>query len=282
MADGSQDAGSQDAGTQGTSGAGDGDRAGQQQTPPAQQGLTQEQVNAIVTDRLTRDRQARLRDPEFRSQALEAWRDDEDFRSQAVDALGIKPGGKPSGEEMQAAFKQWEQQHVAPLKTRLETAEGRVERLTRKDLHGQIVQHAAALGVKAAFLKPPVPGAPPPVVHILESAFGHDPQTDGWYVKAGDGFAYSTNPTQDRPYKGVDEFLREWAQTDEAKELLEPRSRNGADYRGSSGGARTVSLADFEKMGDVDRAKLFRENPELYRELMQARTQEGYSKLSKR
>ena len=238
----------------------------QQQIPPGY--LSQEQVDAIVVDRLRRDREARLRDPAYRKQAIEAWRNDEQFRAEVIEALGIKAGGKPTGEELAEAQKQWEATHLEPLRQKLSAYESQVNRLLRKDLHGQILAAAAAVGVKKAFLTPPVPGSVPPIVHMLESVFGYDEQTDGWYVKAGEGFAYSASPTKERPYKSVEEFLREWAQKEEAKELLEPRARAGIGYQGADRRASGMTVEEFEKLNPADQARLYHENPALWRQMM--------------
>ena len=177
---------------------------------------------------------------------------DETFRAKALETWGIKPEkpGKPSGEDVEKLYGQWEAKHVAPLKAQMAQFEAEVTELRTRDLYGQIVGAAAPL-VNEQLLQSPVPGQAPPIVHLLAPYFGYDPEHKAWFVKDGDGFAFAAKPEKGAPYKTAAEFLGEWAQNKANAAWVKDQRQRGAGFQQAATGAATIkSRADFKSDGE--------------------------------
>jgi len=194
--------------------------------------------------------------------------DDETFVQSVLDSKGIKPGQQDAGETataIQDAVKrnrqEWESRELAPTRAKLEEFETREQSLLVKDLHRQIIQAAAQLGIKKALLKSPTRGSAPPIVSMLETAFGFDTDTGEFYVLDGEGFAFSDKPSKDNPYKTVEEFVEQWTQDKENSEFLDVQSQGGPRLQGTLSGGRAgagavhISRADSRNLRLLQAAK---------------------------
>lgn len=205
-------------------------------------------VEQIVSDRLARHTKSvktnLLQDEEFRTEALTAW--------------NIKPGEKGKGSatpaEIEQAIQEAERTRFKPLQTENETLKGKLAKLTQSQLEAQIVAHAAAVGVKKAYLTP-LPGRKvPAIVGLVKDQFGYDEELSDWLVRNEDGksFAVSGESGAPHPYKGVQHFFTDFSKNPEFREFLEP-AQQGANHKGadkSSGNGKVIARGDAEAFGD--------------------------------
>lgn len=171
--------------------------------------------------------------------------DDETFVAQVLE----KHGGKPKGGDDEAskqlkdalakARKDFEDKELGPVKARLQEKEDREQALLVRDLERQILQAAADSGVLRSLLKAPARGKPAPIVSMLEDTFAYDAETGEFYVADGDSFVLSTSADKSTTYKGVDEYVKEWASQKENADFLQPGQRGpGMGGQGDRGGPR--------------------------------------------
>lgn len=185
---------------------------------------------------------------------------DETFRAKALETWGVKPDGqkKPSGEDVEKLYGQWEQKHVTPLKEQLAGHLQEVQSLRTRDLYGQLVS-AAAPHVNEQLLQSPVAGQAPPIVHLLAPYFGYDEEHKGWFVKDGDGFAFAAKPEKGAPYKTAAEFLTEWAANKANAAWIKDQRQRGAAFQQAATGATAIkSRADFKS--DAEKSAFIREH----------------------
>lgn len=165
----------------------------------------------------------------------------EELRGQVITKLDLKPGaGGKSEEEFAAAIRKAREEatrdltvrEIDPRKKELEKAGHRITALTQKALRAEIVRAAAALGVKPSLLKPPTPDAQPPIVAMLENAFGYDGEAETWFVREGDSFKVAPNATKDRLYMNVEEFLTSWTEDKGNAEFIDAQRQPGPGLGG--------------------------------------------------
>lgn len=129
---------------------------------------------------------------------------------------------------------EWETTELKPVQTKVQELETENETLLQKQLHSQILAAAAAVGVEKTLLKAPNRNSPPPIVSMLESAFGYDTDTKQFYVLSddGEGFAFSDKPTEEHPYKDPAEFLELWAANKDNAKFIEVTAQRGPNLQG--------------------------------------------------
>lgn len=205
-------------------------------------------VEQIVSDRLARHTKSVKKD----------LLQDEDFRTEALSSWNIKPGEKGKGSatpaEIEQAIQEAERTRFKPLQTENETLKGKLTKLTQSQLEAQIVAHAAAVGVKKAYLAP-LPGRKvPAIVGLVKDQFGYDEELSDWLVRNEDGksFAVSGESGASHPYKGVQHFFTDFSKNPEFREFLDPPQKGagvkGGDQKG--GGGRVISSNDAQAFGD--------------------------------
>lgn len=191
--------------------------------------------------------------------------EDETFVQQVLDKKGIKPGATSADPAdtavaIQEALKknrgEWENRELNPLRQKNEEYETREQQLLVKDLHRQIIQAAATMGVKKALLKSASRNAVPPIVSMTETSFGFDTDTGEFYVLDGEGFAFSDKPSKDRPYKDVEEFIEQWASNKENAEFVETTAQRGPGFQGAGGGRQGAGAVQISKADSRDLRKL--------------------------
>lgn len=178
----------------------------------------------------------------------------EEFKQKALKAWGVEPEGrkKPDGEQLEKLYSDWEQKHLKPMREATEKQRQEIERLRTRDLFGQIVTGAAPF-VQDQLLQSPVPNQPPPVVHFLAPYFGYDEEHGGWFVKDGEGFAYSSQPKAGAPYKTAAEFIAEWAKDKANANWVKDQRQRGANLGKPSTDATTGTIksrADFKSVAE--------------------------------
>lgn len=208
--------------------------------------VSKEAASQLVEDRIGRyakkAKQELLEDAEFRTEALAAW--------------NVQPGGKGGNSatpaEIEEALKEYERTRLVPLQKDLDSYKGKVQTLTRSQLHAQIIAEATAAGVHRQFLKP-LPGSKTPaIIGMVENNFGFDEQNNDWLVRSADGKSYqvSGDTGAPHPYKGVKHFFADFAKDPDFRGMLEDR-QGGADLKkpGDGSGKLTVSRSDPRAMG---------------------------------
>ena len=146
---------------------------------------------------------AALEDEEFKGKALQAWNID-------PEKLGKAPAEvqEQIREAVQRAEKEFRRTLLQPVETEREQLAASLSKTRRTVLAREIEVAAKEAGAHDYLLKR-VAGSEPAIVGMIESQFGYDDDTGNWYRKAGDGFAVSTKPTQDRLYQNVAEYLEQ-------------------------------------------------------------------------
>jgi hypothetical protein len=151
--------------------------------------------------------------------------EDDEFKTRAIESWGIKPG--KSAADVEAARKEWDVKVLKPATDELAKAKGTIDGLRRGGLHARLI--AAAQGhVAPQFLKPPTRGAVAPFVAMLEPAFALEPETQDYYVRDGERFAYAAKPAEGAPvpYKTPEEHVAEWiGNKDNAAFLIDQKQR---------------------------------------------------------
>lgn len=177
--------------------------------------LTMEQVagNFVPNKEVLRRARSLVKSDEtLRNQLL----DNEEFKTQALGKWGIDPNKAPeagtgtgnvSGEQLSTLKKTWENAELNPLRERVTQLEKRNAGLVQNSLHSQIIAVSAELGIRDELLKAPGKGLNPTIVQMVKDNFVHDEESDNWYVRQGESFAISANPTAERAYSDVREFM---------------------------------------------------------------------------
>jgi hypothetical protein len=151
--------------------------------------------------------------------------EDDEFKTRAIETWGVKPG--KSAADVEAARKEWDAKVLKPVTDELGKAKGAIDGLRRGSLHARLI--AAAQGqVAPQFLKPPTRGAVAPFVAMLEPAFALEPETQDFYVRDGERFAYAAKPADGAPvpYKTPEEHVAEWiGNKDNAAFLIDQKQR---------------------------------------------------------
>lgn len=173
---------------------------------------------------------------------------DEKLRQKIFDLLGVKisADGKPqlTADQVAQLQKDWREKELAPAVQRAEKAESRIKGLLNQGLSSAIVQAAAAAGVHEHMLKPPAEGQLAPIVAMLAPMFKYSDEHDAHFVGAKDGFAFSADPQRSgSPYKGVTEFVTEWAASKDNSPFINAKTPGGPKLGGPGGpkgGAVTI------------------------------------------
>lgn len=227
----------------------------QEVTAPLPEGVyTSEQVKETFVPKKDWQRRAN----KFAETQLDAALQDETFKARAMETWGIKPGEAsqgPTAEQLKQLQTNWMREHVEPLKAQNQTLAQQVQTLQSKGLHAEILAAANELGFRDYLVKPAGEGQDPMILGMMERYFGHDPDSNGWYVRDGDGYALASNPTANQTYKGVREYLADFAQNNPAV-LDDKRQRGPSVTTGQQGGKPDINtqIAEAEKAGDFHTA----------------------------
>lgn len=173
--------------------------------------------------------------------------EDDEFKTRAIESWGIKPG--KTGADVAAARTEWDQKVLKPVADELTKSKGTIDGLRRGTLHSRII--AAATGhVKPQFLKPPTRGAVAPLVAMLEGAYGLEPETQDFYVRDGERFAYAAKPAEGAPvpYKTPEEHVAEWIGNKDNADFLVDQRQRGPNLQ-NTGRTSTTGVVD----GSADR-----------------------------
>jgi hypothetical protein len=173
--------------------------------------------------------------------ALEEALKDEDFRTKALEAWGVKAekggkGGKPSEEELATLLEDLRKKEVAPLAEKLKATEGKLESLYAERLESEILAASEAVGVLKQFRRPLLEGSKPMIVAALRERFVFDPESGKWYERGANGEPVMSLKNRGG-YRTVAETLEAWAEDKGNAEYLETRKPKGPGL-GNAGGGR--------------------------------------------
>lgn len=186
--------------------------------------IAQTKVEGIVTERLARQAKA------LRNSLL----DDEDFAGEVAAKRGFVPKGTKVRDEdaIKSAISDYEKQTLAPLQNKLSESEKRIAALAQKQLSKDILQAGLKAGVKEHLLRK-LPNGITPLEAMFAGAFAaHE---DGeFYVKKGDSFAVSANASDDRLYKGVEEFFGDLTKSKDYTDLFTDKRAKGPNMGDAS------------------------------------------------
>ena len=187
---------------------------------------------------------------------------DESLKKQVLDLLGVeitKDGkAKLSADQVSELQETWRTNELVPVTQRAEKAETRAKGLLGRILNADIVREGASRGIQKHLLTPVREGAAPPIVSMLGDLFGYDAESDGFYVRKGEGYEFSADPKEHgSAYMGVSEFMKEWAAKKENAPFIDAGKPGGPKpgAPGAEGGVVTIdapepgkamNLADYQ------------------------------------
>ena len=209
---------------------------------PAEKAFSQEQLDRIIKDRLTRaeakitgEVEARLMvDDAFRSKALDAW-DVKPAETQTLDDAKVR--------ELHTA---WETKHVEPLKTENTALLDKVGRLTRSQLEADILSAAASSPIQKALLAKQESGHSA-LFAMIEGNFVQDGEE--WRVR-GTGDDFRPSPDGERLYMDIPEYIKDWAANKANAVFVDDTTQEGANSDGdpAEGGKKVYSRAEYKKL----------------------------------
>jgi len=178
---------------------------------------------------------------------------DEGFKEQALSTWGINlqelaKGGEINAERLDKLREEIRKTELEPVVGERDNLKGTVDRLLARKLDADIVQAAQAVGIRKEFLRPVTDGATPMLVAALRNQFRYDPEHDDFFEVDGKGeFRYSSKPTDGRPFRGVNEALRAFAEDKANADFLDRQRSRGPNLAGGGehrGGDVVISKAD--------------------------------------
>lgn len=196
-------------------------------------------VEQIVKDRLTQFAKGHVKVDDLDEAAITAL----------VEKKGFKLAGKSQdgdvGKQVEQAKKEWAERELKPVLEQVAANKTEVETLRRSQLTSEIVASAAKAGVLPAVLA----GENPAILALVQqkSPFAFDEKTRRWYVQGPNGPAFSSNPTEQKPYKSPDEAVMEWVKDPANKPFVGMTTQQGPGLQsGGMGhaGAGFISSAD--------------------------------------
>lgn len=172
---------------------------------------------------------------------------DKDFKEEALKSWGVVARDEKEIEKVREAIRGAE---VAPLTEKLTKAQAKLAKVSRSRLEARLIARAAELGFDDTLLKSPVKGAPAPIVGLLGGYFVEDEEKDDFFIKdpSGNSYVYSAKPTNEAPYKTVEEFVEEWSKGAGKPFVRDTRQRvGGGDGKGVPRSAQRSSGGDDDK-----------------------------------
>lgn len=218
---------------------------------PAGFGLRSE-IIAEIQESVDKDVGKRI--AKAREKALDDAIENEEQRTTLIERLKPylpKPAtgsGKPSKEEAEQLKRDIEEVTVKPIAAKLEKALATISAMTGKMRDAEIIRAAHANGVKPFLLKP-IGDGEAPIVAMFRQQFGHDEESDAWYVKKGERFALSAKAGQDGggQFMNAEEYFSTLKGNAEHRDLFVDERQGGAGFQGAAsgaGGSGTVSKSD--------------------------------------
>lgn len=195
---------------------------------------------------------------------------DEEFVAGILRAKGVDPknpkggggkGGEPDAETIERLQGEWRKRELDPMKQQLEQATTALNR-TR---HAQLVSELESALLAGDGAQRVTKGVARKLAELEASrgAFAYDEEHGYWAVKEGDGFAYASSVTKERPYKGAADFAADFVKNKDNAPFVERASQQGPGMQagGNGGGGNpgnVRSRADFRS--DAEKVKWIAEN----------------------
>jgi len=228
-------------------------------TPPEGY-FDQEEVNTQFVPRSSVESTVQTRVDRAKRDTRTALLDDEDFVQEVSAKHGLQKAGEdPPGmeERLKAAQKEWERQHLTPLKTENEELKKGHSKLLQSKLSSDLLS-AAAGKVQKGLMKAEA-GKTPAIVSMLSPSFawddehGHYAVIDGHDEEGNPKFRYSGSPNETgSPHMGVDEFMAQWVKDPDNAPFIETTRQpgSGIEEPGSGpGGEKTIPIDDLDAAG---------------------------------
>jgi hypothetical protein len=232
--------------------------------------LSPDEVKAQYMPKSGFEAELNRRSESITNKKLSELEGDDEFFNKLLEKRGValadpKKESKLTTDQLKEAQAQWEKKVLEPIKQQLEQEKGRSTKLLDASLNSEILSAAAEAGVLPALLKAPAAGQPAMIVNMLRGMFGYDEKTNGFYVKKGDSFEFSSSPSEESgPYKRVSEFLKDWSADKGNKPFITDRRQDGPGLNNGnpndtkitpSGGRHVISRADAGDMLKYKAAK---------------------------
>lgn len=181
--------------------------------------------------------------------------------------LGIKKGDEPDKDKL---LEQFRDQELKPLTEQLSAKDVRINELLERQQQNEAKVACVDGGIRDELLDLVQPW--------VAAQMKWSDEHKAYVVIENGEVQYKVGENGRTVPKTALDLLADVEKSGKKKDWFKARVRDGANYQGSRG-SRTVSLDDFEKMSPADRSKLHKDEPELYRQLMQAREEKGNAAL---
>ena len=194
-------------------------------------------------------------------------------RDTLIERLGVKDG-KAADVDVEKLRESIRTAEVAPLAQERDALMAERNSLRVAHLRAEVANAAAALGIKKGLM--------PLVTLHYEANAAWDDDHGSYFLKDGDGFAYSRKPEKGKaPFLTISEDLEGKRSSDEFGDWFEAQSRDGIDFKGQRGpGGGHVTLEEFDKMDSSQRMELATKRSDVYGRLMDEKERRGFDALA--
>lgn len=193
----------------------------------------------------------------------------ETHRDNLVERLGVKPTTEADLAKIREAI---ERKEVAPLKEQMESLQGTIAKLRENGFRADFGRAARSVGVDEEMEE---------LVELwVRKKAQYHPESDAWVIFDGDEPALTTADMKgrDHPYMTIEDLLGEIESSGKHKSWFKARTRSGNDTRkGRDSGV--VTLEAFDRMDSDERMELYRNNREVWQDLMQQTRKRGEAAL---
>jgi hypothetical protein len=205
-------------------------------------------LNRTVQDRLARQA-VNLKGELLADEAFVA----DVLKSKGIDLTkGTGKDGKALTEADVARLQEeWRTRELKPVQDQLTKATTTLQTDRQRTLKSSLETELLKAGVKKSIASR--------IAEIEANRFGFDDKSGQFAVKDGEGFAFSTKATQDRPFKGMDEFAAEWAGNKENVDFVESTTQGGP-HIGRNPGALPSGARSRSAMSDEQKSAFIAEH----------------------
>lgn len=180
---------------------------------------------------------------------------DEDFVAEVASAHGLSKAGdsQQNLDEFRTKLTaEFERTKLSPITAKAAKLEAEVAKLRGSTLQADILQAAAAAGLKKSLLSATV--GQPMAVGLFANQFGFDEETGNWYLRDGNGFAPSASGKT--PYVTASEFVSRWANDPANRDFVEsaqgaptPSPTRGTPTSGEPKSSKDLISSGLSKLG---------------------------------
>lgn len=186
-----------------------------------------------------------LADPDFKDRALGAW---------GINLAELAKGGEVNAEKLAKALGEWRKAELEPVVAERDGLRKKLDLNLARRLDAALLTAAEAVGIRKEFRRPLTEGSTPMIVAALRDRFGYDEEHDDFFERdpKRDGeFVFSAKPDAARPYRGIEERLRLFAEDKANAEYLDKKPAKGPGFQQGGGGASGDVILTPQQASDL-------------------------------